>query len=315
MKLIGLMLVKNEQWILGASLRTALQWCDEMVVVDTGSWDNSVSIISEVTSENPYRVHYSRMTPTKTVKLRNAYDGVEYDVEQEDLHGWWNEMDVRQHALQLGRKHGGTHFAMVDADEILTANLIPQVYSDVGKLKPGQVLDYPMLAMRRVDAYQDDGSIWSSVMLSVAFADRDNLTWRPDGLGYHFHHRCPYGIETVTLKPHHDKAMGGVMHLQFSDPERLRWKHRLYKMIERLRWPDRDPVEQVNWRYNLALEPARRVVKIPDEWYLPEMLSRIDTAQTPWHKSECHRLWDTYGPEPFKGLDLWGWPEKGNNRR
>ena len=315
MKLIGLMLVRNEQWILGASLRTALKWCDEMVVVDTGSWDNSNRIINEVTGEQPYRIHYSRMVPTKTVAIKNSYDGVEHDIEQEDLGGWWNEMDVRQHSLQLGRRMGGTHFAMVDADEILTANLISRIYDDIGHLKPGQVIDYPMLAMRRLDAYQDDGSIWSGVMLSTAFMDRENLTWRPDGLGYHFHHRCPYGIETVTLKPVQNKWDGGIMHLQFADQERLRWKHRLYKMIERLRWPGRDTVEQVNWRYSLALEPAKRVTQIPHEWYYPEMKERIDIDQTPWHKSECRRLWDVYGPEPFKGLDLWGWPEESIPRK
>ncbi len=312
MKLIALMLARNEEWILGASLRSVLRWVDEVVVVDNASCDATSRIISEVTGEHPWRVHCSRYVPMRQEIIRDPRTGELVDIDVEAPDAWWDEMTVRQHALELGRKHGGTHFAMVDADEILTANLMTRVYGDIRMLRPGEVLDYPMLAMRSLDEYQDDGSIWSNVRLSIAFADKPRLTWKPDGLGYHFHHRCPYGVCERAHKPALQKQQGGMMHLQFADHNRLLWKHRWYKMIERLRWPNRDTVKQVDWRYSLALEPPRMLSPADPSWWKGNFKDLIRLGGFAWYQAECEMLRERYGMEPFKGLNLWGWPNAEN---
>src|SRR3990167_7796994 len=105
MKLIGLMCVKNESWVLGLSARAALRWCDEIVMVNHSSTDDTVVVIQELEREFPWRIQYSHW---------------------EDK-GEWDEMEMREHSLLLGRKFGGTHFAVIDADEIVTGNLLSSV--------------------------------------------------------------------------------------------------------------------------------------------------------------------------------------------
>src|SRR6185295_6518761 len=194
MRLIGLMVVRNESWILGCSLRTALSWCDEVVVVDHNSSDGTQEIINEVAAEQPWRVHYSRWRPTEKKTLTSRYTGEtwEADVPIED-ESRFDEMDIRQHSLLLGRRHGGTHFAMIDADELLTANLTFRARGDAEALAPGEVLEYPLFAMRSLDEYQNDQSDWCGNQLSLVFRDTPHLSWKPAADVYHFHSRPPWG--------------------------------------------------------------------------------------------------------------------------
>jgi len=102
MKIIGMMLARCEDWVLGLSARAALEWVDELVIVDHCSSDMTPRIISELSGLYPWKINLSRWN----------------DAEK------WDEMEMRDHALQLARKFGGTHAAIIDADEILTGNLI-----------------------------------------------------------------------------------------------------------------------------------------------------------------------------------------------
>ena len=93
MKLVALTPVRNESWVLGASLRSTLLWCDHVVVLNHASNDNTAGIIYDVSEEFPGKV-----------TALSEPDPV------------WKEMDHRQRLLRIGREIGGTHFALVDAD-------------------------------------------------------------------------------------------------------------------------------------------------------------------------------------------------------
>src|SRR5215475_6624079 len=103
MKLVGLMPFRNESWVLGLSARVALQWCDELVMLDHASTDDSRDIAMQVMSE------------TKRAVILYEYDTA------------WHEMRHRQRMLEEARALGATHIAIIDADEVLTANLIRRV--------------------------------------------------------------------------------------------------------------------------------------------------------------------------------------------
>ncbi len=322
MKLIGLMLVRNEDWILGASMRAALQWVDELVIMDHASHDGTFDIINQVMTESPWKVHYSHWRPTEEKELKSIHPGSRTILNATPAATWkaqvptadeahWDEMTVRHEMLLLGRRFGGTHFAMIDADEILTANLVDRARTDVMRLIPGQVLEYPMLAMRTLDEYQDDDTDWSKAFLSVAFADAPGLAWKPDVTGYHFHHRCPYGVQQPSVRPIASKFYGGVMHLQFADHRRLVAKHRYYKMLEVTRWPGRETVEAVDKKYSNAVQPPKKLTGMPPEWWRGIPKDAISLGEWPWHQGEADRLLAIHGIEKFKGLDLFGWPKGG----
>ncbi|HXO41397.1 MAG TPA: glycosyltransferase, partial [Thermoanaerobaculia bacterium] len=57
MKLVGMMPVRNEDWVLGLSLRAALLFLDEVVVLDHGSSDGTPELLASIAAEHPGRVH------------------------------------------------------------------------------------------------------------------------------------------------------------------------------------------------------------------------------------------------------------------
>lgn len=289
MKLVGLMLARNEDWVIGVSLRAALEWCDSLVVVDHASTDLTERIICQVNGETFGRVHYSRW----------------------DDASLWSEMEMRQHSLLLGRKFNGTHFAIVDADEILTYNLRSSIRSRFASLVPGQALEVPMIPIwGTLDQYRDDESIWSRRNdLSLGFADRPDLTWCPASDGYDHHHRLPYRSAEgykESLRPF-VPGEGGVMHLQFVNKRRLLAKHVLYRMIERIRWPNRDTSDKINWRYDLALdERGMRLSPVCPSWWARGEKETIKLDGFPWQEAGISKMIETNGREIFSGLDLKG---------
>lgn len=303
MKLIGLMVVRNEAWILGASLRSALEWCDEVVVVDHASTDDTRKIITDVTGDYAYRVHYSRWEPTKTVKAMR--DGKEFEIPVVDPDAPWDEMAVRQHSLELGRKHGGTHFAIVDADEMVTANLLPFVRDWFERLQPGQLLELPMLAMRTLHHYQADDSVWSSAFITLGFADvKGKLSWKPAVDGYQHHNRPPYGYVEPRYRPVGEKEYGGVMHLQFCNRRRLLAKHYLYAYTDHLRWPGRETKAELSRKYSQALEAPKHTRQIPSEWWDGALLRLVNLDDVPWQEWQLSELLRQHGEDKFKGITL-----------
>jgi hypothetical protein len=289
MRLIALMLVRNESWVLGASLRAALRWCDAAVVMIHESSDGTRELADQVAREHPGRV---AIEPARL-------DG--------DL---WDEMEMRQALLDAGRRAGGTHWALVDADEILTANLwpLPGIRAKAEALCPRRILEVPMVpTWRSLWRYRRDDSVWSRSWISLVVPDTADLRWSVRGGGYQHHQRAPLAevpLERVRAGKH---GVGGVMHLQFADWPRLTAKHAWYKMTERVRWPDLRSVEEIDRIYSEALdERGIRLLDIPAAWWEPDILNQIHLGRVPWQVESCKAMLQRYGVEHFRGLNLWG---------
>jgi hypothetical protein len=282
MKLIGLMLVRNEDWIIGCSLRAALKWCDTVVVLDHASIDRTPEIVKEC-------------DPSGTRVLYDRCD----DAEQ------WNEMELRQRTLEMGRTAGGTHFAIIDADEIPTGNVMTRLREWVVGLNAGDLLELPMLAMRTLTEYQDDDSVWSRAWLTLAFKDGPHLSWKPAVDGYQHHNRPPHGASGVRVRPI-KHGEGGVMHLQFMNHPRLLCKHIAYRMSDRLRWPGRETVQALNWKYDQALQEPKKLTRVPQSWLEDNTYPEFINIDVPWQEAEIRRLLALHGREAFAGLDLKG---------
>jgi len=283
MKLIALMPARNESWAIGLSLRAALRWCDEAVVLDHASTDETLAIVVQIAAEHPGRV-----------SVLCEPDGT------------WREMAHRQRLLDAARARGATHCAIVDADEVLTGNLLELARPAIERLPAGMYLRTRMLAMwRGIDRFRDDRSIWSNRDdLALAFPVTDNIAWHTNN-GYDHHHREPYGLRPggrMLQEP------GGVMHLQFASWRRLVAKHSLYKMVERVRWPEKS-VTFIDSTYSQALDEAALVTRTaPAAWWKPyaDILPNLKLDHEPWQEAECRRLWAEHGAEYFAGLNLYG---------
>ena len=119
--IVATTIARNSEWVLEATLRTALRYCDACAVLDHASTDGTSKILLRLAEESPGRVA-AVFEPDPV----------------------WHEMDHRQKVLGLARAMGGTVFANVDDDEILTYNLHAQAREKLTALRPGEALLAPL---------------------------------------------------------------------------------------------------------------------------------------------------------------------------
>lgn len=292
MKLVGLMPVRNEDWCLGLTARAALMWVDQLVMLDHASTDASSDIIAEIGRESGRVVHLVDANPR------------------------WDEMRHRQSMLDVARHLEATHIAIIDADEILTGNLLTSCgdgfccIQGVVETSERGILQFPGYNLRNgINRYHNNG-IWGNRWFSTAFRDDPRLSWNGDN----FHHREPKGIE---LKPYRPIAQGqgGIMHLWGASERRLKAKSALYKITERIRWPDKR-VSDIDTMYSWAIKGAKdscygtpdtwTYAEVPEEWLAPyaHLMKYLHIDAEPWQEAECRRLMAEHGRERFAGLDL-----------
>ncbi len=292
---------RNEDWIVGLTARALMRWVDHLVVLDHASTDSTPDILFNIAREHPGRV-----------TVLNEPDGV------------WEEMRHRQRLLDEGRKRGATHIALVDADEILTGNLVESVRQMLAEAPAGSIFQLPWLCLRgSVNRYHATG-VWSEQQVSTGFRDDPAYFWSSAGRGgYDLHHRHPMGrfMPPCCPIPVHGakRHSGGLMHLQFVSGRRLRAKQAWYKMQEVLRWPGRDSVSVIDQRYNLAVygqSVASAEVPVcevcPPEWWggYEDLMIHLKPHIEPWQEAKVKEALAVYGAKKFAGLDLFGVGEK-----
>jgi hypothetical protein len=293
MKLVGLMPVRNEDWVLGLSLRVALLWCDSVVVLLHECVDGSQGIVEQVIRENDKgRIIVTRAT------------------------GEWTEMQHRQQMLEHARAAGATHIAITDADEVLSGNLIPGPICGVPleyAIKEGAMLQLPLYYMRgSVTRYHSNG-IWGNRWTDVAFRDNPAAHWGGDN----FHARAPRGAAWQPYRPI-EQGQGGIMHLWACTGRRIRAKCALYKVTERLRWPHKS-LSDIDRMYSWAIHGDSSIVRYgtpdtwtyteaPESWWAPyaHLMKYLDVDAEPWQEAEVQRLVAKHGAAMFAGLDLFG---------
>jgi hypothetical protein len=277
--------VRNEQAFVGFSARAALRWCDGLVILDHASTDRTPQILTDLKREYRDRVTLLRVDDPE-----------------------WAEMRHRQTTLETARELGATHCAIVDADEVLTGDLLTWIRPEVERLEPGSLLQIPMRNMwRGLSHYRSDRSPFGSMAITtVAFGLAPNLCWQ-DANGYPHHHREPYGAGR-TFRVYPQQMPGGVMHLQFVQWERLVAKQVLYRMSERVRFPHKR-VEDIERMYSLSTDETGLEIAAGDEsWWEPygDIAHHLEFFAPIWQREECKRLMAEHGPEMFAGLNLYG---------
>ncbi len=281
MKIVAILPVRNEGWILGASLRALLMFVDEVVVSLHNCTDDSFDIAREVWKE------------TGRVGVTH-WDGER-----------WDEMQQRQTLLETAREFKATHIVTVDADEILCGDLLPTIRQRIEALPLGVMLRLPLLNLRGCLNRVHNTGLWGSIDMntSVAFLDHPAIHW-PAGAEYQHHCREPKGQPWAMPRP--DNRAAGLLHLQFVNNRRLFAKQYLYSLTDKLRWPNRPP------------EPYARTVRehltapgigapVPDSWWAPyaHLAHYMDINREPWQIAECARLIREH-PGIEKGLDNFG---------
>jgi len=277
MKLIGLLIVRNEAWCLRTTLE-AIRWVDAICILIHASTDKTQEVVER----------FARVTLSRRAEGDATWPDIEWHIEESPS---WDEATYRARLLRTGRDMGGTHFAIIDGDELLTANAARAIRDKAASLAPGDCLRLPWLqCWRGLDAYRSDDSTFGRAFAPVVFADAPHLSYSPDGDGYQLHTRAPRGVRPVEFGRHGD---GGLLHLQHANWRRLISKQLWYELTETLRWG------AVRARYiDACNETGLQTTPIPADWW-PADKSLIDLAAEPWQVAECRRLVAEHGVSRF----------------
>lgn len=264
MKLVSLTIARNSDWCIKATITNALRYVDAAVVVLHASTDTTLDILRKF---------------DERVTIAKLDDPV------------WNEMEHRQASLDIGRDIGGTHFVILDDDEILTMPVVDRMREYADCLPQDACLHLPLLCCwRSLDKYRvDPGSPFSRSYKSTMFADGPLVQWSAKG-GYQHHHTSPFGTTMFNWLKH---DMGGYLHLQHADWNRLVAKQTWYMCMELCRWG------KINANYRGTMdETGLRTAPVPAAWWGPEK-KWVKPAQPPWHVPEIQRMVAERGPEFF----------------
>lgn len=285
-KITAIMPCRNSAWVLGLSARALLLWVDELIILNHASTDGTLDLLHDL----------QRLD--KRVKYYTCTDEI------------WREMQHRNRLLESAREWGATHIVTIDDDEIVTGNLLPKMRPWVESLPPGIVMQLPWLQLRGSIGEVITSGMWSQQNASCAFQDGPQMLWQT-AKGYDHHHRQPYG--TMGYKPvlAPGNRTGGLMHLQMASERRLLAKHAWYKVMERVRWPEK-PVKTIEDMYSLTVRECQSALTSSlsgcSPWWAPytHLMKHLDLDAEPWQEAECRRLMSLHGAEKFRGLDLYG---------
>lgn len=280
-KIVGLVTVRNESAIIGQCLRCLSRFTDEIIVLDDASTDQTISVCQSLKGDCNIRHIIGKRI-------------------------WYrDEPNDRNRLLNAGRSIGGTHFIVIDADEIFTSNFIDndELRNALLSLAPGDALEVQWLQLwRDTIRYRNDNSVWSNSYKSIAFADNWSSFYSSE-----FIHtpRIPGGLRGRTRRM--TGPITGLMHFQFVCWRNLLIKQAWYRCLERIRLPNK-PASDINLRYRpskdetgIILSPAR-----------PEWFARYDDFdhtcyQTPdsWRFDQVLAWFSQYGKQHFEELEIW----------
>ncbi len=287
-KIIGLVPAHNEQNIITQCLQALSLYTDAIVYLDDASDDNSLEIVESL-KESCNVVSIIRKTE------------------------WYrDEPGDRNKLLAEGRKLGGTHFIVLDADELFTANCLDNqsLRQIITALNPGESLALNWIQLwRSTNYYRFDNSKWTWNYKQIIFADDRNCFY--DSAFIHTP-RIPKNLKGRVFKL--EGYDYGFMHFQFVNWENLLVKQAWYRCLERVRGPKKS-CKDINQRYqpsvdekNIHLEPA------PAKWFegYPFFDAAVFNLPVAWREKQVLEWFEYYGKAYFSALDIWNidWQKK-----
>lgn len=286
-KIVGLVAARNEEKIIEQCLRSLSYYADAIVFLDDASDDDTLQIVRAIAGE------------CKVEKILTKTN-------------WYrDEPGDRNALLQAGRQIGGTHFIVLDADEMLTANCHKTggLREIILNLKPGDKLKLNWIQLwRSTDRYRYDNSVWTWNYKDFIFGDDGRCAYNSD-----FIHtsRTPYNLSGETYQVDEDYTYG-VLHFQFVNWRNLLVKQAWYRCLERIRNP-RKPVAQINALYRPSKDETNLGLKdAPQDWFLGYPFFDATAYRQPeqWREKQVLQWFEEYGQAFFAELDIgdvdWG---------
>lgn len=279
-KIIGLVPARNEAAIISQCMKALALYTDAIVYLDDASDDDSVQIVQSLAQE----CHIKKIITKKT---------------------WYrDEPGDRNTLLNAGRELGGTHFIVLDADEIFTSNCLDNNFlrNKILALNPGERLQMAWIQLwRSIGKYRFDGSVWTHNYKDFVFCDDKKSSYSSE-----FIHtsRVP---KTAGNVHRIEGYCWGVIHFQWVNWNNVSIKQSWYRCLEHIRLPEKS-VQEINQRYAASIDEMNiGYENSPQEWF--DRYSFFDQScydiPDSWRKKQVLGWFKLYGVDYFKDLDIW----------
>jgi glycosyltransferase involved in cell wall biosynthesis len=271
MKIIALLPVKNEAWILPTYLSSVLKIADKIIALDNGSTDNTRAILE---SAGAIVIPYS-----DSGEINMSY--------------------LRMELLEAGRRAGGTHFIWLDADEAFSSPFNENGREIIAGLRPGEKLSLRWITLwQSTSHYRDDG-VWNDLYKDFIVCDKPGQGFTDQFLS---EARTPGQNNSIKRLP---ESKGVVLHFQFVAWQRVILKQSYYRMRELIE--KRRSARRINATYSITLPSSTITTReAPSDWFKNLILPKeFGEESTGWYIEQIFQWFDKYGIQFFEPLQIW----------
>jgi glycosyltransferase involved in cell wall biosynthesis len=239
-KIVGLLQIRNEATLIEQCLHALSLYTDAIVILDDASDDNTLEIVESVADT----YHIEKI-------VRNGTSAWEHRAES----------DNRQKLLDAGREIGGTHFLIIDADEMMTSNCATNNFlrNIILRLNLGDRLK--MNIMHLWGSFDRYRTYFKEEMKYFIFCD--------DGRCYYIHqflhvNRVPLNLSGgANLELQNQQY--GLLHFGYVNWDNVLIRQAWYKCLERVRNSDKS-IEEINSWYPAHKEKDATTFPVPQSW-------------------------------------------------
>ncbi len=280
MKIITIMPVRNEGWIIKHNLTILSQFCDHILIAIGESNDKTFEICSSFPKV--------LMVP---------------DIEP----GFVKKYNRRKILLDKAREFDGLNLILaLDADELVTADAVssPAWFNLISNIKPGESYHLPWIWIWKSPRHfrHNDKSAWSERWIYCLFRDDRINNY---SLGNWHEERIP-SVYVKTSKPFPDVK---ILHYAQVAKNRVRSRQCYCQVIELLKF-NRSPAI-INENYIITKdERSIRLSKIPFEWLsawerLGVDVDNLSDPELSWFDIDILKIFSKEGTWRFADLDIW----------
>ena len=276
-KIIALLAGRNEDAILEQCIKGLALVADSIIYLDDASTDSSMNLMQKLQQEYPIE-----KIITKAV---------------------WHRTEAADKSLLLaeGRKLGGTHFIILDADELVSSNCIRNNYlrEQIFALRPGDCLRLYWISLwKGIEQY----NATKSFLKEFIFCDDGRC-----GYDNSFLHtpRVPANLRgrKIELKA----PTYGILHFQFVHWENFLIKQAWYQCLEKIRTPHKPVHTIINPYMQTKNEKNQELAPSPSEWFSHFNFFDASHYYIPekWRRLQVNEWFEKHGKQYFNGLDIW----------
>jgi len=294
-KIVGLIGARNEENIIKQCLQALALYTDAIVFLDDASQDSTLDIVRSLKDE--YNIA-TIITKKKWVR---------------------DEPGDRNKLLQAGRALGGTHFVIVDADEMFSANLTHNncLRNTILQLEPGGciMLDLADLwngtthylsdTRKIVSIFCDDGTCSYSSRYIHTPRVPNNLAGmkkvKKISRKGNFNYEGYLSDHLVRLTSKY-----ALLHFNYANLKNAYIRKAWYKCLEHINEP-RLATAILNQRYALPKQKNDTLSQCPQEWFDGYPFFDAIAYQQPevWKVKQIAGWLQHHGHDYFANLDIW----------